>query len=98
MASHWHCRLRHLQPNLFTYSALATACARGNHLPLALLDEMRSEQLRPDLHFFGSLIAACGADWEVSLDLFQQLEARMLEPSLVTYNATMNCLQKGRVY
>eukprot|EP00435_Cladocopium_sp_Y103_P040628 s1358_g11.t1 len=88
-----------LQPSIFTFSALATACSRGNQWepPLQLLSEMQRELVHPDAHFFSTLISACaiGQEWERSLKLFEELQEYRLQPNLVTYNATMNACSKG---
>ncbi|CAJ1383489.1 unnamed protein product, partial [Effrenium voratum] len=88
-----------LQPSIFTYSALATACSRGLQwqATLQLLREMQLEKLRPDAHFLAVVISGCGrgTEWPKSLELFSELKVSQILPSRASYNAAMDACSRG---
>ena len=51
-----------LEPNMVTYSALISACGKGQELrrTFDVCEEMRRQALEPDMVTYSALISACG--------------------------------------
>lgn len=87
-----------VRPTVVTFSALISACEKGQQwkLALAVLDEMKST-FGPNVIAYSAAISALskGQQWEKAWELFCEIEQSGEKLSVVTYNATMTALEKG---
>lgn len=78
---------KNLDPSVFTYSALATACSKGSQWAVAIsvLDHMRSKAVLPDIFTYSALINTCGNNrlWERSLQLLTELRQQDISGKLL---------------
>lgn len=85
-------------PTVVTYSALISACEKGQQWRLALqvLEEMKAAGHGANVIAYSAAISALskGQQWEKALELFREIEKNGGRPSVVTYNATMTALEK----
>ncbi|EOD11948.1 hypothetical protein EMIHUDRAFT_459720 [Emiliania huxleyi CCMP1516] len=84
--------------SLAAHGAAISACAKGGAPPeraLELLAEMRSSGLRVAV---SAAINACGAagDWKAALFLLDEIRRSGARPDLISWNAALAALDKGR--
>ena len=80
-------QLRGLLPNVITYSAAISACAKGlqpDHA-LRLLQDMQHQGLMPDVITYNAAISACekGRTPQQALNLLQEMQLRSLLPDVI---------------
>lgn len=87
-----------VRPTVVTFSALISACEKGQQWKLALqvLEEMKAT-FGPNVIAYSAAISALskGQQWEKAWELFCEIEQSGEKLSVVTYNATMTALEKG---
>mgnify|MGYP003319944206 CR=1 FL=1 len=77
-------------PTFVTYSALITACEKGQDLAKALQHFKDSLHLgiKPDIITYNALISACGKgkQTERALEILEEMKQQGLEPDIIIYN------------
>ena len=66
-----------VEPNIITFNALISACAKAGKWRLALkvFKQMQKQNVAPDTISFSSLITACqkGGNWQMAETVFRQM-------------------------
>ncbi|EKX43978.1 hypothetical protein GUITHDRAFT_163700 [Guillardia theta CCMP2712] len=85
-----------LDPNLFHFNAIISACEKSGYwyTALLLLAEVRTRRIRPDTITYSTLISACGKGKRSDLAL--QLFEEMKKNSLMSAYATAGNIHKTR--
>ena len=85
---------RGLEPNVITYSALISACEKGQKPEdaIELFKAMKWEGVVPDVITYNALISACekGQKFEQALKLFHAMQQQGVVPDVITYNALIS--------
>ena len=96
-------------PEVITYNATISACAKGHQPERALerLAEMQGRGLDPNVITYSAAISACekGQQPERALELLAEMQGQGLKPDVITYNARRDrnlnvhssCWQKCKV-
>eukprot|EP00930_Biecheleria_cincta_P013021 TRINITY_DN11818_c0_g1_i1.p1 TRINITY_DN11818_c0_g1~~TRINITY_DN11818_c0_g1_i1.p1 ORF type:complete len:139 (+),score=16.86 TRINITY_DN11818_c0_g1_i1:133-549(+) len=98
-------RLAVILPNLLTYSAVVSACARAGQWLQALghLAAMRSDDVMPQVNswdnisFYKAAISVCDTAeiWRHGFWIFEDMQKHDLQPNVVTYNVGIRALAKS---
>ena len=79
-----------LEQDVITYSALISACAKGDNnaeKALQLLAEMQRKGLEPNVITYSALISAC--------ELLVEMQRKGLEPDVITHSALISACEEG---
>lgn len=95
-------RVRGLEPNVITYSALVSACTKGSkwQMALNLMSEMKDAGLKPDVVSCNAAISACekGGKWQEALSFLGEMKELGLKPNTITFNSAITaCASNGQV-
>ena len=86
--------------NVITYSALISACEKGNQpeQALGLLQEMVDQLLIPNVVSFSACISASekGKQWERALEVVETMQRQVVMPNVITHNAYISASEKGK--
>ena len=88
-----------IKPNFVTYSALTSACEKGQDLIKAvrLFEDVRRQGIKPTFVTYSTLTSTCekGQDLIQALRLFENVLRQGITPTIVTYSALMSVCDKG---
>eukprot|EP00928_Gymnodinium_smaydae_P064285 TRINITY_DN4766_c0_g1_i1.p1 TRINITY_DN4766_c0_g1~~TRINITY_DN4766_c0_g1_i1.p1 ORF type:complete len:714 (+),score=160.15 TRINITY_DN4766_c0_g1_i1:64-2205(+) len=95
-------RAYRLEVNAFHYSAVISACEKGERWETAcfLLDEMSRLSVQRDAIVVNAAISACekGARWEFACGLLGEMPRRSVTPTTVSFNAAISACEKGSAW
>jgi len=87
-----------LDPNLFHFNAIISACEKSGYwyTALLLLAEVRTRRIRPDTITYSTLISACGKGKrsDLALQLFEEMKKNSIAANVITYNALISTCEK----
>jgi pentatricopeptide repeat domain-containing protein 1 len=85
-----------VQPNVITYSALISACAKGAQWQraMAVFEEMKAAGVQPNDITYSALISACdkGAQWQRAMEVFEEMKEAGVQPNVQTFNPLISVL------
>jgi len=88
-----------LAPNVFSFSAVISACGKSGQWERAvsLLEEMRQCGVPPNVISFSAAISACekGGQWERALLLLEEMRQCGIEPDVIIFSAAISACEKG---
>ncbi|CAE8598431.1 unnamed protein product, partial [Polarella glacialis] len=86
-----------IEPDLSTFGALVSSCARGQFWDLALsrLGALRWAGVEPGSSVFTMALTSCGARWAEALELLAASRRLRLQENLVTSNAVVGACSKA---
>ena len=88
-----------LEPTLVTYSAVISACEKGQELRRAfdVCAVMLRQALQPNIASYRTSISASANDQELrrAIDVCAEMLRQALEPGMVSYNAMISSWGKG---
>lgn len=93
-------RIEGLIPNVITYTALISACEKGQQWThaLQLFRDMRQDSAEANRITFNSTISSCekGQQWLRALALLPEMRQRSMKPDTITYNALISACSRGQ--
>lgn len=88
------------EPNIITYNAIISACARNNEPDLAyqVFEEMQQKGLVPDKYTYGSLIDSCSKSGQVerAFDVYRLMDASDIDKDPTIYSTLIDACGRAQ--
>lgn len=92
-------RVTDVSPNIYVYSALISACAKGCDLgrAMAVFNDMQATGIAPDVVIYNILLSACekGGDAHQAMAVFNDMQATGIKPDVITYSTLISACAKA---